>query len=100
MSFSALMSKKIIEVPAMYVDAANDSLKWLIVLMVAFVYNTKFAVTYGEGGISSSSAIDQSMRTAGLMALGLFIYHFVAMKLLVFMPASGERMYYFALKRQ
>ena len=93
------MQKKVIEVPAEYVDAANDSLKWLIVLLVSFAYNQQFAGEYGNGGLTGSAPLKHTLRTAGLTALGLFIYHFLVQKVVVFMPKSGQSTYYMALKR-
>ena len=93
------MQKKVIELPAEYVDAANDSLKWLIVLLISFAYSQNFAREYGAGGLSGGSAIRQTLTTAGLTAVGLFVYHFLVQKVVVFMPKSGQSTYYMALKR-
>jgi ABC-type methionine transport system permease subunit len=93
------MQKQIIEVPAEFVDAANDSLKWLIVLLVSLVYSQQMASRYGAGGLGSSSTLRMTLTTAAVTAVGLFIYHFVVQKFVMFMPQSGQSTYYMALKR-
>lgn len=91
--------KKVVELPAEYVDAANDSLKWLLVLLVSYVWNARFAPKYGGLGLGTRSVLKSTFMTAGLMAFSLFLYHFVVQKLFVFLPKSGQSTYYMALKR-
>jgi hypothetical protein len=105
MSFASLPvghnQKKVIEVSAEYVDAMNDSLKWLIVFVVAWVYNKYLKKSFGgyAGGISQTTVLNETMVTAGLMMIGLLVYHFVVEKVVVFLPRSGQSTYYMARKR-
>ena len=93
------LTKQVVEVPAEYVDTANDSLKWLVILMVALAYNTYMQAPFGVAGVGTPYNLRMTLVTAGLTALGLFIYHFVVSRLFVFMPKAGQSTYYWALKR-
>jgi hypothetical protein len=95
---SLVPRKQILEIPAEYVDAANDSLKWLIVLVISFAYNQYFGQRYGVAGLAGGP-LNLTLKTAGLTALGFFVYHFVIQRVVVFMPKSGQSTYYMALKR-
>jgi hypothetical protein len=96
------MTKKVIQVDAMWVDAANDSLKWLIILAVSYGYNEYIKAKTGnnEGGITGTDAMQQVMTTAAVTAVGLFVYYFVIQRLIVFLPSNGQSTYYWALKRK
>lgn len=94
------MKKTVIELPAQYVDAANDSLKWLVVLVIAFAWNRQLGTRFGQGNlIDPRTALNDTLRTAGVTALGLFVYHFIIQRVVVFMPKAGQSTYYMALKR-
>jgi hypothetical protein len=94
-----MFQKKVLEVPAQYVDAANDSLKWLVVVLISFAYNKYVGSRYGFNDVPTGNTIQSTMVTASVMALGLFIYHFVVQRVVVFLPKSGQSTYYMALKR-
>jgi hypothetical protein len=95
---SIVPKKQILEIPAEYVDAANDSLKWLIVLVISFAYNQYFGGRYGAAGLSGGP-LSLTLKTAGVTAFGFFVYHLVVQRLVIFMPKSGQSTYYMALKR-
>jgi hypothetical protein len=101
MSSSNLFSKKTIEVPAQYVDMANDALKWLIVLLITYAYAyLKLDDTFGgSAGSVMNGDIGWVMRTAAVTAVGFFVYNFVISRVVMFVPKRGEGTYYMALKR-
>lgn len=97
---TSMFSKRVIQVDAQWVDAANDSLKWLIVLLVSFAYNNYLKAKYGAGGLSGDVPMKQVLTTAAVTAVGLFVYHFVVQRFVVFFPSNGQSTYYWALKRK
>lgn len=93
------MQKKVVEVPAEYVDAANDALKWVIILLISTAYNKYLSSKFGGSGIVSGDLYQDAIKTALVMGVGFLVYHFVVQKVFVFMPVSGQSTYYMALKR-
>lgn len=97
-----MMKKTVIHVDAALVDAANDSVKLLVVLLVSMAYSRYLAGRYGLGSggfVSADTGLRWVLTTTGVVAAGLALYHVLVEKLIVFMPQAGQASYYMSLKR-
>jgi len=92
-------TKQVIEIQAEFVDAANDSVKWLVILAVAFAWNTFAGRDYGYTRLGATLDPYDMLRTAAITAAALFAYHFIIQRFVVFAPKAGQSTYYWALKR-
>lgn len=99
-------TKTTIPLPAEAVDAANDAVKFVVVLLFAFYYNMYAGSIPGVGGflagLGGSSIAGTSVQgavvTGTVLALGFAFYEVVVSKLIMFVPAPGQATYYMSLK--
>ena len=94
--------RKSVQVDAEYVDPANDSMKWLMIMIVALLWNkalVQFPGLRGAGpSYMSMGTWRATLTTGALVTFALFLYHFVVRKFLIFLPKVGQNTYYLSLK--
>lgn len=95
--------RKSVQVDAEYVDPANDSMKWLMIMVVALLWNKlyfRYQSSLSGIGISymTMGSWKATLTTSALVAVALFLYHFVVRKFLIFLPKVGQNTYYLSLK--
>jgi hypothetical protein len=90
--------KTLIHVPAEYVDAANDAVKWAVALLVANLFNRRGGFL-GMGATAFGQASDQrAVVTAFVLGAGFLVYQLLIARFIMFVPKAGQATYYIALK--
>jgi hypothetical protein len=96
-------TKTLIHVPAEYVDAANDAVKWVVALLVSGLWN-QFAIK--SLGLRQDSVTmfgfgshRQSVIGGVVLALGFLVYQLLVARFVMFVPMPGQATYYISLKR-
>jgi hypothetical protein len=95
--------KTLIHVPAEYVDAANDAIKWAVALTISTLFNSRALSAVGLGFDSASimgfGTHKQAVITAVVLAIGFLVYQLLVARFVMFVPMPGQATYYIALKR-
>jgi hypothetical protein len=96
-------TKTLIHVPAEYVDAANDAVKWAVALTISTLFNTQALSALGLSNASASifggGTHQQAVITAVVLAIGFLVYQLLVSRFVMFVPKPGQATYYIALKR-
>jgi hypothetical protein len=99
----ASSTKTLIHVPAEYVDAANDAVKWVVALLVAGLWNNfavrRMGVPRDMETMFGFGTQKQAVVSGVVLALGFLVYQLLVARLVMFVPLPGQATYYIALKR-
>jgi hypothetical protein len=102
-NFMKSSTKTLIHVPAEYVDAANDAVKWAVALTISTLFNTRGLSAMGLGMANGSlfgvGTHRQAMVSAIVLAIGFLVYQILVSRFVMFVPMPGQATYYIALKR-
>jgi hypothetical protein len=95
-------TKQLLPLAAEYVDAANDAVKFIVVLVCVNLFNQykDFVPFLGNlpGSGFGTRGYQQAATTGLVVAMGFLVYQLLVSKLVMFVPSPGQATYYMALK--